>query len=263
MARPDLVVLTITPGQAGWDAVIQTNFERFRALAQDNPIVPKVYTVGTLPTASNFEHCIAYVSDGTTSKLMISNGTAWSYLNTGNDDPEQNANLVKAGPTTGIAATPTYRALVTADLPTPYSTLNHAANLFLASPSGSSGAFTARAITTADLPAVIAGKKETISYAASVSINPNSSVKEITLTGNLSVSIQNGSFPAQRLTVWYRQDGTGNRTLTYTGSNLRYGTDLPSTETAITATASKASKHVWEWDNTDSKWDFVGRQRGF
>jgi hypothetical protein len=100
----------------------------------------------------------------------------------------QAANLVMAGPATGAAATPGYRALVAADLPAGTGTVtsvglsfvglgwlnvagspvtgsgsftvtrvSQSANLFLASPSGSAGNVGMRAIAAADLPSATAG----------------------------------------------------------------------------------------------------------
>ena len=58
--------------------------------------------------------------DASTSKVLLSGGSSanpsWSLLSASNFNT-QNANLVLAGPTSGGAATPTFRSLVTADLP--------------------------------------------------------------------------------------------------------------------------------------------------
>ncbi len=66
----------------------------------------------------------------------------------------QNANLIYAGPASGVAAAPSFRALVAADIPAlPYvSNASGAANLFLATPNGASGAPLLRAIVAADIP---------------------------------------------------------------------------------------------------------------
>jgi len=82
----------------------------------------------------------------------------------------QNANIVFAGPTTGVAAAPTFRSLVSADLPTYTGTLtstqittglgytpfnpttNQSANFVYAAPNGSVGAPTFRALVAADVP---------------------------------------------------------------------------------------------------------------
>lgn len=61
----------------------------------------------------------------------------------------QNANLVFAGPSTGVPAAPTFRNVVGADFG------SQSQNLFLASPDGSAGNPSFRSITADDLPSLV------------------------------------------------------------------------------------------------------------
>lgn len=73
----------------------------------------------------------------------------WNLTTASSASNTQAANTINAGPTTGSAAVPAYRALVIADLPTPAS---QAANLVFAGPaSGSAATPTYRALVAADV----------------------------------------------------------------------------------------------------------------
>lgn len=134
---------------------------------------------------------VALTGDGTvfnssvTGSPVTASGTLAPSLHT------QAANVVLAGPPSGGAVAPTFRALVTADMPAGTGTVtavsgssplassggatpaisiaNQAANKVLAGPtSGGSGAVTARALVPADLPApLIAHESAPITVASS------------------------------------------------------------------------------------------------
>lgn len=160
----------------------------------------------------------------------------------------QNANSVYAGPVSGGAAAPTFRPLVTADLPagvgsvssvaqtitagalfsasisgSPITTsgtlgitLNFATqspNTFIAGPaSGSSpGAVTARAMVPADLPGAL-----TVTDAASVTFDASASNSFFcTLSQNTTLTAISNGTKGQRITICITQDGTGGRTFSF------------------------------------------------
>jgi hypothetical protein len=160
----------------------------------------------------------------------------------------QNANLVKAGPASGPAALPGYRALVTADMPAgtgtvtsvgatlslpnatmtgtltggPISTsgtlaltinfVNFLANTFLAGPTaGGSGPPSARTLVPADLPGLLP-----VAFSATPVFNAAaSSAFTITLTGNVTSSSVTNPTPSQRIAFIITQDATGGRTFAW------------------------------------------------
>ena len=106
----------------------------------------------------------------------------------------QASNTLLAGPITGIAATPTFRGLVSTDIPALnyVSTLTtQGANQILAGPvSGSGAAPTFRALTTADIPALPYGSGTVTSVgmtvpAALLSVTPST----ITTSGSFALSL--------------------------------------------------------------------------
>jgi hypothetical protein len=163
----------------------------------------------------------------------------------------QNANKVLAGPASGPAATPTFRSLVSADLPggvgtvssvaasisgasllsmsvtgTPITTsgtlaftinfANQNANTFLAGPSsGAAGAVTARAMVAAD-----AFGRTAVSSGASVNFDCSTfpwPTFDLTLNQNTVFTITN-AVAGQHFTLVIRQNGTGGWTLTFPGT---------------------------------------------
>lgn len=162
----------------------------------------------------------------------------------------QNANLVNAGPTSGGAATPTWRKLVSADLPSGVGTVtsvtlaisasalftasisgtnpitasgtftinlafaNQAANTFLAGPgSGGSGAITARPLVAGDF----AGKTSVTFSTTPVfdaSLLPFAYFA-LTLTGDVASSTITNLVTGQRVIFQITQDGTGNRAFVF------------------------------------------------
>jgi len=159
----------------------------------------------------------------------------------------QNANSVWAGPVSGPAAQPTFRALVSADLPagvgsvtsvaltftpsalftssvggspiTSSGTLavtlglaNQAANKFLAGPaSGGTGAVTARLMVPADLPGQV-----TTTFSATPTFDASAGNGfKMTLTGNVTSSSVTNPTAAQTITFVITQDSTGGRTFVW------------------------------------------------
>lgn len=118
----------------------------------------------------------------------------------------QAANVVFAGPTTGSAAAPTFRALVVADLPT--------TGLIVNSSSG---------VITADTDG------------ATITFNAGTSNKhKVTLGGARTLAVT-GDVDGQELTVLLTQDGTGSRTVTWWAGILWPGGSAPT----LTTTAGK------------------------
>src|ERR1051326_3010925 len=64
------------------------------------------------------------------------------------------SNTVYAGPSSGSATLPTFRSLVSADLPNPYSSTSISQGFVFAGPSSGSGTPTFRALTVSDIPGV-------------------------------------------------------------------------------------------------------------
>lgn len=158
----------------------------------------------------------------------------------------ENANLVYAGPGSGAAAAPTFRSLVSADLPGGIGTVssvtlavsagalftasisgtnpitttgtatlnitfaNQAANTFLAGPaSGGSGAVTARKQVAADACGLTAvGFTATPVFDASTFALPTFTM---TLTGNVTSSSVTNPINGQRIAFIITQDATGSR----------------------------------------------------
>jgi len=164
----------------------------------------------------------------------------------------QNANLVWAGPASGSAAAPTFRALVTADFPGAIGTVtsvaaslstgtlltgsvtgspittsgtlaftvgiaNQSAHFFLAGPtSGGSGPTTSRAIVPSDLPG-----GTTVSSSASMTFDAstNSSFR-IAMSSSVTSSSVTNPTARQRITFIIAENGTGGWTFAYP-SNFR------------------------------------------
>jgi hypothetical protein len=162
----------------------------------------------------------------------------------------QNANLVYAGPSSGGAAAPGFRALVSADLPAGVGTVtsvtlgvsagalftasitgtnpitgagtftlnlnfaNQNANTVLAGPaSGGAGAVTARALVAADLAVTVP-----TSFAATPVFNAGTAAMPtftMTLTGNVTSSSVTNASGGQIITFVITQDGTGGRTFAW------------------------------------------------
>jgi hypothetical protein len=160
----------------------------------------------------------------------------------------QNANLVYAGPVSGGAAAPTFRAMVTADLPagvgsvtsvaltltgstlltlavsgSPITTsgtlaltvnfANQAAHAFLAGPptGSSTGPVTPRLMVPADLPGQVA-----TTFSATPVFDASAGTSfTITLTGNVTSSSVTNPTAGETITFIITQDGTGGRTFVW------------------------------------------------
>lgn len=187
---------------------------------------------------------IAMTGDGVIFASSISGSpiTSSGTFNLASSLNTQSANKVLAGPTSGSAAAPTFRSLVTADLPggigsvtsvaatltlssiltgsvtgTPITTsgtlaftinfANQNANTVIAGPaSGSAGAVTARALVGADICGRVA-----LSSGASANLDCSTfafPLFDLTLTQNTTLTISN-AVPGQRFTLILRQNATG------------------------------------------------------
>lgn len=160
----------------------------------------------------------------------------------------QNANLVYAGPGSGPAAAPSFRALVAADLPVGQGTVtsvqetltlnnpvlsgsvsggpitssgtlalvlsfvNFLANTFLGGPtSGGAGPPSVRTLVPADLPGLSA-----VAFSATPVFNAaTSSAFSMTLTGNVTSSSITNAVASQRIAFIITQDATGGRTFAW------------------------------------------------
>jgi len=162
----------------------------------------------------------------------------------------QSANKVYAGPGSGSAATPTFRSLVSADLPSGVGTVtsvilavsagalftasvsgtnpittsgtftlnitfaNQAANTVIAGPaSGGSGPVSARVLVAADIFGITA-----VAYSASATFDAStfpSPTFTMTLTGNVTSSTVTNLKNGQRVTFVLTQDAAGNRTFAW------------------------------------------------
>jgi len=159
----------------------------------------------------------------------------------------QNANRLLAGPSSGGAALPTFRALVTADLPAGTGTVtsvavsvsgsallvltftggpitaagtlaltvnfaNQLANVVLAGPtSGGLGPVSARALIPADIFDLT-----TVSFSATPTFDASlGNAFKITLTGNVTSSTISNATNGQVTTFIIVQDGTGSRTFAW------------------------------------------------
>lgn len=104
--------------------------------------------------------------------------------------------------------------------------------------------------------------RQSVPYAASTTIDPSQgNTFDMTLTGNLTLSVGNGVQDGQNIRLRLKQDSTGGRTLAWGGSNIRFGSSV--TSTTLTAAAGKKDVVSLLWDETDAKWDVVGFEAGF
>lgn len=190
----------------------------------------------------------------------------------------QNANLVYAGPGGGGAAAPTFRALVTADLPagggsvtsvaltlngsallslavtgSPITTtgtlaltvnfVNQAANTVLAGPtSGGSGAVAARQLLAADISGVTA-----VTFSATPVFNAATFAQPtftMTLTGNVTGSTISNPIAGQVITFVITQNATGGWTFSWP-SNTRGSSNVEPTANAVSVQSFVFDGSVW------------------
>lgn len=113
--------------------------------------------------------------------VYVFNGTAWVTLTVAT--AAQNANLVYAGPTSGAAAAPAFRALIPLDLPV----------------------------------------LQSIAYAATITPNGALGERVIVgaLTGNLTINAPSNPRTGGMLSFGFAQDATGGRTITWNAAFLK------------------------------------------
>ncbi len=188
----------------------------------------------------------------------------------------QNANSVYAGPSSGAAAAPAFRALVAADMPagtgtvtsvtlavsagalftasitgtnpvttSGTATLNlnfavQAAHAFLVGPaSGGSGNITARAMVPADLPGQV-----TTSFSATPTFDASVALSfKMTLIGNVTSSTVTNPTAGETITFIITQDGTGGWTFAWP-TNFKGAS-------AIGPDANSVSVQSFIWDATN------------
>lgn len=82
MSKPALVLNTVNPSAAGWDAIISDNFDDVGDWLTDGPLpVTEYLLAATLPTASLWDRSIAAkeVTSGNW-RLELSDGTNWLII---------------------------------------------------------------------------------------------------------------------------------------------------------------------------------------
>ena len=146
-----------------------------------------------------------------------------------------------------------------------FSKANQSANLIYAGPgSGAAAAPAFRALAYADLPNGVPGKPrvQAVTYAASVTLDCSQyDVFEITLTGNITVNLSGGT-DGQKIQVVLAQDATGSRTVTW-GTAVGFGSDITSTAATATATASKTDYFGLQYNGAATKYHLIAMARGF
>lgn len=137
----------------------------------------------------------------------------------------QNANTVWAGPTTGVAAAPTFRALVTADI--------QAALPFTVAADIRTGTDSTKVVNSSSLSGSAAF--QTLTYGATTTWNLQAGYNaKVTLTGNTTLAVSNPQEGLSYVLLVY-QDATGSRTVTWPAS-FNWGTAGAPT---LTTTANK------------------------
>lgn len=166
-----------------------------------------------------------------TGSPVVSSGTLVPSLKT------QNINIVLAGPSSGGAAMPTFRALVAADLPAATTSAQGAVKL--ANDLGGTGALPTVLAThlTSPLPPSQGGAGSiqakgttsgTVTFDGSLG-----TVMTITLNGNATLTFSNGQ-TGMRYTISVTQDGTGAHTFTFPG--IAKGANAVAPDAGLTTT---------------------------
>ena len=130
----------------------------------------------------------------------------------------QNANLVWAGPASGPAAAPTFRALVAADFPAGASAIfsNQAAHTFLAGPvSGGSAPMAVRAMVPSDLPGGATFSVSTASMTFDASVNNSF---RILMSTNVTFSVITNPTARQIITFIIAENSGGGFTFAWPAS---------------------------------------------
>lgn len=252
---------------------------------------PGTYTVlvfdpfGRIPTLIYPDQEVVTPGTGTVTSVALTMpaefSVAGSPITTGGTfavtKANQNANLVYAGPASGSSAAPTFRALVSADLPagvgsvtsvaltltgsalltlavsgspittsgTLALTVNFATqspHTFLAGPaSGSSvGPVTARLIVPGDLPG-----QTVVAFSATPVFDASAAASFlITLTGNVTSSSIINPTTGQIITFVITQDATGSRTFAWP-SNLRGASNIGNEANSVSVQSFLYAGTVW------------------
>ncbi len=81
MSQPAITILVVTPQQASWDAVVNTNFQALRAWLEDGPL-PVRDEAGALPAAGSWNQSIIFHEDspGDWQLKMNPDGSAWERV---------------------------------------------------------------------------------------------------------------------------------------------------------------------------------------
>lgn len=76
MSQPAMTMLVVTPGQAAWDATVNTNYQTIRAWLEDGPL-PLWNNTGGAPNAADWDQSIffQFVGAETLWILQYSDGT--------------------------------------------------------------------------------------------------------------------------------------------------------------------------------------------
>jgi len=102
MARPTR--RTIASGIAAWDADTDANFDIITG--QPFPMF-QVSVVGSLPSASSYDDCLAVVGTGSSALLYYSNGSTW-------EEYQQSANVPDSTATTATDMASDFNDLLSA-----------------------------------------------------------------------------------------------------------------------------------------------------
>lgn len=268
----------------------------FRTLvAADLPTVP-IAQGGTGLTSFTAGDTVYYASGTALSKLaigaastvMVSTGSApsWSLLSASNFNT-QSANVVLAGPTSGGSATPTFRALVAADIPNLAASIITSGTLAVARGGTNLGSYTTgdllyasgsttiaslavgtngkflivasglpawHTLALADIPnlssVVTLTDASTITVDASLFQSGNT-IGRVTLGGNRTLQNPTNSTNGQILNFEIVQDATGSRTLSY-DTKYAFTTDVPSP--TLSTGANKHDFLSFRYNSTADKW---------
>lgn len=108
------------------------------------------------------------------------------------------------------------------------------------------------------VPLSDAGAYKTLTYGASMTINAINAVhQQVTLTGNVTVTLSNGVIDGQQLVLRFKQDGTGSRLLTIT-----VGLGSTFANTTLSTTGNVIDVLTLEWSTGLTKWMVVGFVKG-
>jgi hypothetical protein len=114
------------------------------------------------------------------------------------------------------------------------------------------------------LYATTAASVTTVTYSGTTTIDlstiPNGGIARITLTGNITIQLSNGT-DGKKFVLELIQDGTGSRTVSLSGTYFRFGTDI--TSFTATTTASKMDRVGCVYNSTATKADVIAVVKGF